>query len=212
MLSDPLIIARVKGALLPRQISDGTDEVKREGQRCASVLMPLVMRPDIAASGNTTSGNTASGWQVILTQRPMSMARHAGQISFPGGKRERGESAQQAALRETHEEVGIAPADISVLGRLPSFNAVSEYRVTPFVGVVAPHTKIIRDEREVEAVFEVPLSFVLNPDNHIPRTAMFDGREHQLYDMPYTELDGTHRNIWGMTAMIMRRLYERGFS
>ncbi len=200
-MADPLIIARVKDALLPCQISDGTDEVKREGQRCASVLMPLVMRPD-----------TTFGWHVILTQRPMTMPNHAGQISFPGGKRELGESAQQAALRETHEEVGIAPADISVLGRLPSFNAVSEYRVTPFVGVVAPHTKIIRDEREVEAVFEVPLSFVLNPDNHIPRTAVFDGREHHLYDMPYIGQDGTHRNIWGMTAMIMRRLYERGFT
>ncbi len=196
MLSDPTI-ARVKDALLPCEISDGTDAVKREGQRCASVLMPLVMRDK---------------WQVILTQRPMSMANHAGQVSFPGGKREQGENAQQTALRETHEEVGIAPSAVTILGRLPSFNAVSEYRVTPFVGVVAPNTKIIRDEREVEAVFEVPLAFVLNPDNHIPRTAIFDGREHHLYDMPYTDVGGTHRNIWGMTAMIMRRLYERGFT
>jgi len=110
-------------------------------------------------------------WVVLLTQRPMTMPRHPGQISFPGGRRESFETAMEAALRETEEEVGIAPQDIHVLGRLPSFNAVSEYRVTPYVG-----------------------------------------KEHRLYDMPYEGPDGIHRNIWGMTAMMMRRLYERGFA
>jgi len=196
-LSAP-IIKRVEQALLPIPIVDGSDSIKREGQRVASVLMPLVQRQ--------------VGWQVILTQRPMTMPQHPGQISFPGGRREEGETALQAALRETEEEVGLKPEAITPLGRLPSFNAVSEYRVTPFVGVVENGAKILRDEREVEEVFEVPLDFVLNAENHVARDVFFDGRDHRLYDMPYNEPTGTHRNIWGMTAMIMRRLYERGFA
>lgn len=196
-LSDPVIL-RVQGALLALAIEDGSDDITREGQRQASVLMPLVKR--------------AAGWQVILTQRPMTMPRHPGQISFPGGRREAGESALEAALRETHEEIGIAPSAVTTLGRLPSFNAVSEYRVTPYVGFLDPRAAIVRDQREVEEVFEVPFAFVMDGANHITRDVFFDGRDHRLYDMPYTGADGRHRNIWGMTAMIMRRLWEKGFS
>ena len=195
-LSDP-IISRVRHALLPLKIKDGTDEVKRDGQRQASVLMPLIKRAD---------------WMVLLTKRPMTMPRHPGQVSFPGGRREPFETAMEAALRETHEEVGIAPHDVHVLGRLPSFNAVSDYRVTPYVGVLDSSAPIIPCEREVEDAFEVPFSFVMNADNHVARDVHFDGKEHRLYDMPYVSADGTHRNIWGMTAMMMRRLYERGFA
>jgi 8-oxo-dGTP pyrophosphatase MutT (NUDIX family) len=192
------LIRRVAAALLPLRIEDGTDEVKREGQRRASVLMPLVER--------------RAGWQVLLTQRPITMPRHPGQISFPGGRREHDESALEAALRETDEEIGVPPAAVDVLGRLPSFNAVSDYRVTPFVGIIDPAAKITRDPREVDEVFEVPFSFLMGADNHIARDVHFDGQDHRLYDMPYEGEDGVRRNIWGMTAMIMRRLYERGFA
>lgn len=193
--SDP-VITQVRKGLLPVQISDATDEVKREGQRGASVLLPLVKR---------------DGWQIILTQRPQTMPQHAGQIAFPGGKREAGESALQAALRETEEEVGIKNAAIKVIGRLPSFNAISEYRVTPFVGIVDPQAVIIPDPREVEAAFETPLSFLMNPANHIPREIMYKDEAHILYDMPYNDSDGVHRNIWGMTAMMLYRLYQRSY-
>ncbi|WP_371395963.1 CoA pyrophosphatase [Fretibacter rubidus] len=192
------IIKRITSALLPLRIDDDTDLVKRDGQRVASVLMPLVQR-DL-------------GWQVILTQRPMTMPRHPGQISFPGGRREDDETALQAALRETEEEVGLPASVITVLGRLPSFDAVSDYRVTPFVGVVDNKATIVPCEREVEEAFEVPLDFILNGNNHIARDVFFDGRDHRLYDMPYDGPDGKHRNIWGMTAMMMRRLYEREFA
>jgi len=193
--SDP-VISKLRKGLLPVGISDGSDAVKRNGQRGASVLMPLVMRDE---------------WQVILTQRPETMPQHAGQIAFPGGKREAGETALQAALRETEEEVGLKEAAISIIGRLPSFNAVSQYRVTPFVGIIASDAPIIPDNHEVASVFETPLSFVMNTENHIPRDVFFEGRDHRLYDMPYQEPNGTHRNIWGMTAMMMYRLYQRSY-
>ena len=191
--SDPIIF-KIQKSLLPVDISDGSDTVKREGQREASVLMPLVMR---------------SEWQVILTQRPETMPSHAGQIAFPGGKREQGETALQAALRETEEEVGLNARHIDIIGRLPSFNAASDYRVTPFVGIVEASAKIIPDEHEVADVFETPLAFVMNPEKHIPRDVFFEGKNHRLYDMPYNSPDGTPRNIWGMTAMMMYRLYQR---
>jgi len=190
------MISKVREGLLPVDISDGADVIKRKGQRGASVLMPLVMRDE---------------WQVILTQRPETMPSHAGQIAFPGGKREDGESALQAALRETEEEVGLASADITVLGRLPSFNATGEYRVTPFVGIVSSEAVIIPDAREVADVFETPLSFVMDEQNHVPRDVFFQGKNHRLFDMPYESSDGKHRNIWGMTAMMMYRLYQRSF-
>lgn len=193
----PDIITKITDGLLPIAIEDAEHAVKRDGQRRAAVLMPIVMRDN---------------WRVILTQRPDTMPSHPGQISFPGGKIELGETPEQAVLRETKEEVGIFAKDIELLGRLPSFNAVSEYRVTPYVGIVNPEAQIIADPGEVADVFEIPLSFLMNPDNHVPRDIYFDGREHRLYDMPYDEPDGVHRNLWGMTAMMIYRVYQRTFT
>jgi 8-oxo-dGTP pyrophosphatase MutT (NUDIX family) len=191
------LLLNVRRALLPLEISDGADRVKREGQRMAAVLVPLVLRE--------------SDWQVILTQRPETMPSHPGQIAFPGGKREGDEMIAQTALRETEEEIGLHADSIQLLGRLPSFDAVSKFRVTPFVGIVDPQAAIIPDPHEVESAFEVPLAFLMNPENHIRREVFFDEKNHVLFDMPYDEANGTHRNIWGMTAMILYRLWQRGF-
>ncbi|NNE57638.1 MAG: CoA pyrophosphatase [Hellea sp.] len=193
----PETIDKISRALLPVAIKGDDDRIRRDGQRRAAVLMPLVQRDK---------------WQVILTQRPETMPSHPGQISFPGGKIEAGESARDAVLRETHEEIGLQSEHIDLIGRLPSFDAVSNYRVTPYVGVVDPIAQIIPDPGEVADVFEIPLSFLMNPDNHVPRDVFFDGREHRLYDMPYDEPDGVHRNLWGMTAMMIYRVYQRTFS
>ncbi len=190
------MLPKVRAALLPLSITDGTDEVKRDGQRIAAVLVPLVMR---------------SEWHIILTQRPETMPSHAGQIAFPGGKAEGGETIAQTALRETEEEIGVASAHIDLIGRLPSFNAVSDFRITPFIGIVAPDAVITPDPREVESVFEVPLAYLMNPANHIRREVFFDGKDHVLFDMPYDEPNGRHRNIWGMTAMTLYGLWRRGF-
>jgi len=197
-VKDPTIL-KIREALLPPRIFDGADEIKRDGQRGAAVLIGLVKR----------QVGGALAWHVILTQRPETMPSHPGQIAFPGGKREAGEPILQTALRETQEEIGVGAHDIKIIGRMPSFNAVSKYRITPFVGLVSAQAEILPDPREVEDVFEVPLSFLMNPTHHVPRYVEYEGKDHELIDMPYTGDDGIYRNIWGMTAMMIFRLYQR---
>jgi len=193
--SETEVISALSDVLLPVEITDGSDAVKREGQRVAAVLALLVER--------------SNGWHVVLTQRPETMPSHPGQISFPGGKREPNETVEDAAIRETDEEIGVGFSDITLIGRLSSFDAVSSYRVTPFVGVLRPGAVMRANPGEVEDIFEVPMSFLMNPASHKPREVFFDGRDHRLIDMPYDGPDRVHRNIWGMTAMMIYRIYER---
>lgn len=194
---DDPVIQNVLSASLPVSSLKREDEIRRQGQRVAAVLMPLVQRE--------------AGWQVILTQRPETMPSHPGQIAFPGGKREFGETTLHAALRESEEEIGLDRQFVTIIGRLPSFDAVSEYRVTPFIGLIDPAAPLRPDPHEVADMFEVPLGFLMNRQNHVARNVFFDGKDHALIDMPYTGPDGVHRHIWGMTAMMMYRLYQRGF-
>ncbi len=192
-LDDPLI-KRVGAVLKTVDMCDDSHIPKREGQRPATVLMPLVKRDE---------------WKVLLTRRPMHMPTHPGQISFPGGRTEPGETPCEGALRETHEEVGVVASDVHLLGRLPSFNAVSEFRVTPFVGVLNPSAKIIPCASEVEETIEIPFGFFMNAQNHVSRKVEFEGAVHQLYDMPWPNTDKPTWHVWGMTAMMMYRLFQR---
>ena len=192
-LGDPLI-QNIRAVLQPVDMCDDSHLAKREGQRQASVLMPLVQREK---------------WYVLLTRRPMHMPTHPGQISFPGGRTETGETPCQGALRETHEEIGVAAKNVHLLGRLPSFNAVSDFRVTPFVGILNSDAQITPCDSEVEEIIEIPFSYFMNPANHVERRIEFEGVEHILYDMPWPNEDEPTWHIWGMTAMIMYRLYQR---
>lgn len=188
---------RLRRAFLPVIIKDGTDEITRDTQRVAAVLLPFVKRP--------------SGWHLIYTQRPETMPNHAGQISFPGGKAEVGESVLEAAIRETDEEVGLRGSDIEIIGRLPSFDAAGHFRVTPFAAIIDPDATMTIDEREVADVFEVPLTFLMDPSNHIAKQITFERDPITVYYMPYTGQDGIERNIWGMTAGMTRRVWARAF-
>jgi 8-oxo-dGTP pyrophosphatase MutT (NUDIX family) len=187
----------LRQSFLPVQITDGADQITRDTQRMAAVLLPFVRRD--------------AGWHLIYTQRPETMPNHPGQISFPGGKVEAAESALDAALRETDEEIGLGKHEIEIIGRLPSFDAAGHFRVTPFAGIVDPHAELQIDPHEVEEVFEVPLSFLMNPDNHIAKPVSFEGQTMTVYYMPYTGPDAVERNIWGMTAGMTRRVWNRGF-
>jgi len=191
-LDDPLI-GQIGKVLQPVDMTDDSHIPARDGQRPASVLVPLIKR-DV--------------WRVLLTRRPMHMPTHAGQIAFPGGRTEIGETPAQGAIRETGEEVGVRAGDIHLLGRLASFNAVSDFRVTPFVGILNPQAKVIPCQDEVEEVIEIPFSFFMDKANHVPRTVEFEGATHKLYDMPWPNAQSPSWHIWGMTAMMMYRLYE----
>lgn len=189
---------KLRNAFLPIGITDGTDAITRKTQRVAAVLLPFVKRP--------------TGWHLIYTQRPETMPNHAGQISFPGGKAEKGETVLTAALRETGEEIGLERSAIEVIGRLPSFDAMGHFRITPFAGIVDPDVPLVIDTHEVAEAFEVPLDFLMDPDNHIAKPVEFDGETHTVYYMPYTGADTVERNIWGMTAGMTRRVWNRGFN
>ena len=156
----------------------------------AAVLVPLVARPD--------------GLSMLLTQRQPHLRSHAGQVAFPGGRVDDTDpNPIAAALRETEEETGIAPAFVEPLGFLDTYLTSSSYNVVPVVGIVRPGFTVVPHEAEVAAVFEVPLAFLMNPAHHERHSRDYNGRQRFYYAMPY---DG--RYIWGATAGMIRNLYS----
>jgi 8-oxo-dGTP pyrophosphatase MutT (NUDIX family) len=158
--------------------------------RPAAVLVPVVDRPTPT---------------VILTLRTSDLSSHAGQIAFPGGKIEPDdESPVGAALREAEEEIGLAPALVEPLGYLDLYLTFSGFRVLPTVARVTPAYALNLNKSEVSEAFEVPLAFLMEPENHQRRSRDWKGITRQYYAMSYED-----RYIWGVTAGILRNLYER---
>lgn len=140
--------------------------------------------------------NHADTQTVLFTQRTAHLAAHAGQISFPGGRIEaQDETPDAGALREAHEEVGVEPSRVEVLGRLPEYHTSTGYRVTPVVGWASAPLAYAPDPHEVADVFEVPLAFLLDSRNHRYESAFFKGRTRHFWAMPFGP-----RYIWGATA------------
>lgn len=143
--------------------------------------------------------------KVILTQRTAKLRKHSGQIAFPGGGIDEDDTSPEvAALREAHEEIGLEPRFVETVGRLPQYLSGTGFRITPVLGVVRRGFTITPNPHEVDEVFEVPLSFLMNPDNHRQDSRIWQGIVRHFYVMPYGE-----RYIWGITAGILRTLYER---
>lgn len=157
----------------------------------AAVLVPLVTRED--------------GLTVLLTQRTAHLIHHGGQISFPGGRVENEDpDPQAAALRETEEEIGLPRDKIDVIGRLDDYATVTGFHITPVVGLLHPPLSFNPDEFEVAEIFEVPLSFIMDPANHQRHSRMMpSGEKRWYYAMPYEE-----RYIWGATAGMLVNLQE----
>ncbi|WP_247878295.1 CoA pyrophosphatase [Azospirillum sp. TSO22-1] len=162
----------------------------RDRLREAAVLVPLVDRPE--------------GLTVLFTQRTAHLSAHAGQISFPGGRRETADtSPEDTALRETEEEVGIARDHVEVVGRLDTYLTRTGFRVTPVVGLLKPPFAVSPDPTEVDEVFEVPLTVILGPAMPERHSREFMGQQRYFYAFPYEQ-----RYIWGATAGMLVNLRD----
>jgi 8-oxo-dGTP pyrophosphatase MutT (NUDIX family) len=161
----------------------------------AALRLAAVLVPVIAHSGEAT---------VLLTQRTDHLPAHAGQIAFPGGKIEDGdETPLTAALREAQEEVGLTPGHVDPIGYLRPYRTRTGFHIVPVVAMVRPGFALTLDRREVADAFEVPLSFLMNPENHQRRSRVLLGARRYFFAMPYE-----NRYIWGVTAGIIRELYK----
>ena len=159
--------------------------------RPASVLVPVIRR--------------ARGLQLLLTRRSETLRSHRGQISFPGGRREDSdESAAAAALREAHEEVGIPPSAVEVVGYLDDYPTITKYLVTPVVGLVEVQAELRPCAREVAEIFEVPLGFVLDRNNFHRKVLSREG-----LNVPFFELNFDRYRIWGATAGMLWNLSQK---
>lgn len=156
----------------------------------AAVLVPVIARPE--------------GMNVILTVRASDMPSHAGQISFPGGKTQPEDSGPIAtALREAYEEVNIPPEAVDVIGTLGVHKGGLGFSVTPVIGIVAPDAPLRPCPREVGEIFEAPLDYIANLDNHILEERRLEGVAYKMYAIPYGRY-----HIWGLTAGILRSFAE----
>ena len=189
-LTDPNII--------PPSGDQGTDRMLRiiaeeQPVRPAAVLIPVVERDQPT---------------VLLTQRSPNLSSHAGQISFPGGKIDATDrSPLDAALREAEEEVGLDRKFVEPIGYLDLYATGLGFRILPTLARVKPGFDLRINAAEVDDAFEVPLAFLMNPENHQVHSKEFRGMERSYYALPFAE-----RYIWGATAGMLRVLYERIYS
>ncbi len=157
----------------------------------AAVLIPIVKGP--------------RGLEVIFTKRSQKMRHHPGQISFPGGKADTSDpSTEFTALRETHEEIGLEPESIEVIGALPKHQTVTSFLVHPYIGLVPEDAMPEALTGEVAEVFSAPLDHLLNPKNYQIEGRVWQGQNRRYFSVPY----GPYY-IWGATARIMHALAER---
>jgi 8-oxo-dGTP pyrophosphatase MutT (NUDIX family) len=161
----------------------------------AAVLVPIVTGPNPG---------------VLLTKRTTTLRNHAGQVSFPGGRIDpQDASPEAAALREAHEEVGLDPAQVELVGRLRPYVTGTGYRVTPILGLLPPSLNLVHAPAEVDAIFELPLTTLLDPAAPERRSAEYRGRLRHYWVWPHPD-----HHIWGATAAILvhlaRRLREEG--
>jgi 8-oxo-dGTP pyrophosphatase MutT (NUDIX family) len=173
------------GALRRRLATRPAEEFEMPWLKRASVLIPLV----------PIDGE----WYLLFSRRSVELTVHSGQISFPGGRAHQGESLVDAALRESHEEVGVDPSIVEVIGRLDDVITHTGFLVAPFVGVMATRPAYVLQETEVDEIFEVPIEHLLGAQMPGIRYVDYRGGRYPVYVYP-TEL----MEIWGLTGRILK--------
>lgn len=170
------------------------DQLRSQPLRDAAVLIPVVDHPDMP--------------KVLLTQRASHLRTHSGQVAFPGGRIDPEDAgAEAAALRECEEETGITPDLVEIVGRLPDYTSGSGFRISPVLSVLQPGFTIRPNPGEVDAVFEVPLAFLMDEANHGRGSRVVSGNLRHYFEMPYGDW-----HIWGVTAGIIRLMHQRLYS
>ena len=160
-------------------------------RRPAAVLIPVIHREPEAT--------------LLLTERTGGLRTHAGQVAFPGGRIDPDDSGPEAAaLREAEEEIGLTADFVETLCLGPDYLTGSGYHVAPVIAIVRPGFRLRLNPHEVADAFEVPLSFLMDPANHRTGSRMWKGASRTFFEMPFGD-----RYIWGITAGILRILYER---
>lgn len=184
-----------------------TEQLAREplpsGQPVAAAVLVALLQ---------TGASDGGGLHLLLTQRPQSMSSHAGQIAFPGGRVDAEDtSTEAAALREAWEEVALPTDAVQVLGRLPVYATGSGFAVHPVVALVDAGVMLAdlrANPAEVDAVFAVPLSELMEPSGHQLMQFDWQGKTREWFAMPTTDTQGEERYVWGVTAGIVRNLYH----
>ncbi len=179
----------------PPEFSVYGDEGAGRGENAAETTAAAVLIPVVAHPDELT---------VLFTTRTQHLKSHSGQVSFPGGRVEPGDaSVEFTALREAKEEIGLASERVEILGRLPDYHTRTGFRVAPVIGLATPPLGLEPDPREVEAVFEVPLAFLLDERNRQRRTREFHGLSVGFYVYEYQG-----HVIWGATAGMLVNLHK----
>lgn len=167
-----------------------------EAPRAAAVLVPIVLHEQ--------------GATVLLTERTSHLSKHAGEVAFPGGRRDPEDpSLVDTALREAEEEIGLERERVDIVAHLPDYLTGTGYIVTPVIGFVRPGFELDLHEGEVAEAFEVPLEFLMNPRHHERRRVVHGAIDRHFYAMPWRP-DPSSREyfIWGATAAMLRNLYR----
>jgi 8-oxo-dGTP pyrophosphatase MutT (NUDIX family) len=182
---DDAALERLRGSLR-QHVSVG---IEAPQLRRACVLIPLIRSND--------------SWSLLFTKRAENLASHSGQIAFPGGAVEPGETLQDAATREAEEEVGIPARDVELIGRLDDVVTNSGYLVAPFIGVIHEPIEYVMQESEVVEVFEVPVNALLDPAKPEVRYVSFRNRRYPAYFYPYEQ-----HEIWGLTGRMLKAFLD----
>jgi 8-oxo-dGTP pyrophosphatase MutT (NUDIX family) len=196
MESSKVDLGRLRSVLLRRPADVAPfSETKAEPSASHAPVMAAVLFPIVLGEREPT---------VLLTRRTEGLRDHAGQISFPGGRIEASDpSPEYAALREAREEIGLASRYVEIAGFLPECRTVSGYRIIPVVGFLTPPFDLRPDPAEVAEIFEVPLSFLLDPANHQRHAHEYSGGTWHFHAMRYER-----HFIWGATAGIIVSLAQ----